>query len=774
MFYTKEAVMERTYAFNDPLLNQIYPFAKRFPQKDVKVRIDGFSPKAEMILQSVLEEFGLNGRTEIVSEGDADWVVSSDTLLSLLQDWDTNYKEIEDSLAKIVTTKTPNWCVLATSIADLKEIIELCKSRPFAWDTETTDLRDLTLQVMSITVKDDGTYKNYVIPVHHKDSQLPIEKSLKAVEKILFESDKTRICHNAKFDFHVIKHNLKRMPPYFREDGSLLQHDTMLAMYSIFNRTVPLGLKPLVAAIFHDYYDDELKTYLKGIFKRQDQWDYSRIPLDVLHKYAAKDSYYCYRIMELANHAFKEIPVASKLYSQHIIPTLDSITKMEDARLCIDLDWAKNYNFTLDQYRTSLEKQILGFAVIKENFEDFNIASTKDLQRLFFDILKVKNAKKTKTGYSTDAEAMVELSKKAGDVGKIASILVSHRKAKKIQDYLNAFINNANAEKLLMPSFALHGTVSGRLASFGDFNAQNFPRSKVGVKRAIASRFGDEGCIINVDYRTLEFRIAAALSGDKKLHELLSKPDVDLHKATACFIFNKAPEDVSEEERFQAKTTNFSFIFGAGYKKIAMLAGMDQDAAKAMLKKYSETYSGLVKARELSQKKAKESGKTVTYFGRVRPFPELRNIRLNDYEQYKYLREAYSMEIQSFAVDIGFRALNLLTRLFEQKGWKSRIINQVHDSMVFDVHYDEFEEIARAIKQIMEKDAVPDIIKIPVPIELKYGPSYEDLVELDFNNYSSIGEVKLNVEKLRKKKFDDWLNLDEYIGHIISELLEAT
>jgi len=778
--------MNETYEFGSTLLNRLYPFSEGMVSKDIRIKVTDKEEynldKIKMLVQSILDEFGLWHRTELV-EDNADLTLSAHTLMGLLKDWDASYADVEKQIQGFIDSKQPPRVILAESIADLKEIIRHCKRRPFAWDTETVDLKDLTLLMASFTIRTSSGYLNYVIPVHHKDSMLPVEKSLKAIRKILFESNKTRMAHNVKFDSHVIKHNLGDFPPFYSPEGKLIQYDTMMAYYTVFNRSVPLGLKALSQALFHSGdYEAELYQILKAKFKKKADWKFDVIPLSVFYKYAGLDSYYTYRLMETINPILKKVHggKSNKLFKKHIMPVLECITKMEDNRMCIDLDWANAYNLQLESFKDSIEAGICDEEVIKENFDKFNIGSTKDLQRLFFDVLDTKTRKKTKTGFSTDAGTMELIAKEHGPAASIAGRLVSYRKAKKIQDYLNAFINNVNKEKLLMPSFAPHGTVSGRLASFGDFNAQNFPRDKVGVKRSVISRFGDDGCIVNVDYATLEFRVAAALRKDKYLYEILKDPKADLHTATAALIFSKDADDVTKEERYVAKTINFSIIFGAGHKKIAWMVNssgkledeLTTDAAKVILEDYKKTYSGLVKAMTEAQGFADRKGYTPTHFGRVRLFPELLNPRLGQWDRYKYLREAYSMVVQSLAVDIGFTALKQLTRIFEKEGYKSKIINQVHDSLVFDIHLDEFDKVIPTIRKVMEETAVPDIINLPIPIDVEFGSSYEDLAV--YEDDMDINGVRETVKKMRLEVFRQSMDIDEYAESVISVDFENT
>jgi DNA polymerase-1 len=783
--------------FKNVLLNKLYPFAEPMVSQDILIVVDPKDQnfrKMEMAIQALLNEFGVGDRCKIIPHNEYNsrngytfvWAIhcdidnadiSSPTFnpLAMIKDYDTWYTYVEEIVESIKNSCDSIKVKLIDSLDGLNKFRNLASKYNFAWDTETVDLHDLTMLMASFTFKTENGYENYVIPVHHPDSPLPSEFALRAIGFALFETDTIRVAHNAKFDCHVINKNIGKMPPYHK-NGKLIMYDTMIAFYTVFNRQMPLGLKPLANDLFHSGdYEASLHDVLKQKFRKKADWEFDQIPLNIFYKYAGLDSYYTYRLMELIIPPLAKVHGGKmqKLYKDHLMPTLEHITKIEASGLKIDTAWAQTYLDALERYSTKIRASMKSHPLVVKHFPDgFNVASTKDMQKLFFDVLNVKTRKETKTGYSTDQGAMEAIAQnEGGEAGKLAGHLTANRRIVKMGDYLKAFLNNKTDGKnllqeadILRPSFALHGTVSGRLASFGDFNAQNFPRDKVGVKRAIMSRFDKEGCILNVDYKTLEFRIAAALSKDEYLHQILSNPDMDLHSATASLIFKKDIKDITKQERFIAKTTNFSIIFGAGYKKIAHETGMEPNDAKEMLIEYKNVYSGLVSAMQRAQNFAEKNGYIPTHFGRTRPFPELLNTRLRKYDKFKYLREAYSMVVQSFAVDIGFTAMRLLNEEFEKRGYRSKIINQVHDSLVFDVRFDEVEEIMPLIVEIMEQKAVPENIKIPVPIEMEYGPSYEDQVAIkDNSSFPTAEEMRSNTNSMSTKAFHDLLNIDEYV-----------
>jgi len=787
-------------------LNKLYPFTQDLVERDILVVVphmeDHNNIKVEMTTDAIIGEFGLDHRSKIVVTDSLDaqdaqgcnyvWllgevsitgnfpigvkVIQSDiNVMDLMRNFDVGYESLKKTVEGNFPPQVYPDVTLIDSMNELNGLVGYCKSFPFAWDTETVNLHDLTMLMASFTFKVSGEYRNYVVPVHHEDSSLPARYSLEAIKEILW-GNQVRSGHNITFDAHVINRNLGSLPPYYR-DGKLVQYDTMLMAYMVFNKIMPLGLKDLSKALFNSGdYEAALHVELKKKFKRKADWRWDAIPLNILYPYAGLDSYYTYKLAETFSPLLNTVHGGdlAPLYKKHIMPVSQAVTQMEANTFKLDRGWAENYLTALGTHKKKIEADLNAENVIKCNFEDFNIASGPDLQHLFFDVLGSSVKVKTKTGYSTDVAVMEEIAINEADEdsGRFARIIVSYRQAQKIEGYLKAFLSHLLKGDMLKPSFLVHGTANGRLSSSGDFNAQNLPsRKKVGVKRCVVSRFGDEGCIVNVDYRTLEFRIAAALSKDVELNKLLSDPDVDLHRATAAMMFEKDEADVTDEERFIAKTINFSIIYGAGYKKVAAIAGMDPKVIKPLYNKYKEIYKGLMDAMKRGQAYATKHGYMKSHWGRVRPFPDLLNTRLPQYQVFKHQREAYNMIVQSFASDICLRALTILTREMEKGGHESKPILQVHDSIVFDIKKSELEKLMPLIVRIMEEDAVPDMIKIPVPVDISVGPTYEDQVE--------IGEIKMEeidsiLKEERSKAFKEMLDIEEYVEKVVTPSFDQT
>jgi DNA polymerase I len=793
--------------FEGIMLNKLYPFTQGLVERDILVVVPHKATfndvKVEMTVEAILGEFGLDHRVKILvtdaleAEKTQDfryvWLVGDPELIGMIpthvrivrsddldfMDMAKNFDEEYARLEKFIPTKFPETArpevELCSTSSELDALVTACTSRPFAWDTETHNLHNLTMLMASFTYKSGGEYINKVVPVYHDDSPLPAKQSLEAIREILW-GNQMRSGHNITFDAHVIKKNLGSLPPYYR-DGKLVQIDTMLAVYMVYNKLMSLKLKDISKALYNSGdYEEALHKELKKKFKRMADWSFDVIPLNILYPYAGLDSYYTYKIAEDFSPLLNTVHggIMAPLYKKHIMPVSHAVTKMEANTFKIDRGWTETYLNALETYQQKIEDDMKAENVVKCNFEDFKIRSTDDLQHLFFDVLKSKVRNKTKTGLSTDVSTMEEISlmESEEDSGRFASQIIIHRRAGKIKGYLKAFLAHTLKGDMVKPSFLVHGTANGRLSSSGDFNAQNLPsRRKVGVKRCIESRFGKEGCIVNVDYKTLEFRIAAALSKDPKLAKLLADPNVDLHTATACMVFEKKEEDVTPEERFVAKTTNFSIIYGAGAKKVAEITGLDKEFVKPMVEKYRETYKGLMDAMDRGKAFAVKHGYVKSHWGRVRPFPELLNTRLQSWKKFKHEREAYNMIVQSFSVDICLRALMLLTREMEKKGLESKLILQVHDSLVFDVKLDEMDTVMEMIVRIMERESVPDLIKIPVPVEFSVGPTYEDQVEITEIN---MDEIQTILQEQREKSFKEFLEIEEYVEKVVTPSFDET
>lgn len=329
--------------------------------------------------------------------------------------------------------------------------------------------------------------------------------------------------------------------------------------------------------------------------------------------------------------------------------------------------------------------------------EVFNINSPKQLGEILFVKLGLPSGKKNKSGYSTDSSILEYLSKDY----YIATLILEYRKVSKIiSTYVNGLRLVMDKNNYIHPLYKQALTVTGRLSSV-EPNIQNMPiRDEVGqvIREAFVSRF-DGGKIVSLDYSQIELRVLASMSNDTNMIKAFNS-DVDFHKMTASWIFDKDPSDITKQERSSAKAINFGIVYGMSAWGLSEAIGISPKLAKEYITKYFMNYPGIDAFIKKTINDAKEKGYTETLFGRVRYIPELASMNKTIYQFGE--RTAINSPIQGTAADIIKMAMVKVGDFFEKNNLKSKLIAQVHDELVFDCESDEIDLIIENVKKIME------------------------------------------------------------------------
>ncbi len=375
--------------------------------------------------------------------------------------------------------------------------------------------------------------------------------------------------------------------------------------------------------------------------------------------------------------------------------------KMEKAGLKVDIDYLYKFKNELINKQETIKKEIYALSG-----EEFNINSTKELQRILFEKLKIKPIKKTKTGYSTDFDTLTQLAKKYD----IANLLIKYREiAKVVSTYIVPFIEKADKNGRIHTTFNQTLTSTGRLSSSNP-NLQNLPAREdeihSGIRRSVIAENGYK--LVCSDYSQIELRVLAHLSKDATLIETF-KNGGDIHTQTAVKLFGVHPTMVDHNLRRMAKVINFGILYGMGYVSLAKTLNIQNSKAKEIIERYFERFESVKLFIDKTIDEVIKKGYVETYFKRRRYFYNINssNQRLSSFEK----RAAVNAVIQGTAADIIKMAMVELDK--ELSGLDVKIILQVHDELLVETKEDIVEEVEVITKKVME-----NVVQFDIPISV--------------------------------------------------------
>lgn len=568
---------------------------------------------------------------------------------------------------------------------------KLMQQNSVCFDTETTGLKALEVELIGIAFSWEAGKGYYVsFPENQEETTTILEEFRPFFEAETIE----KIGHNLKYDIKVLSNY--NMPV----KGTLF--DTMIAHYLI-NPDMRHNMD-ILAETYLNYQPVSI-TELIGK-KGKNQLSMRQVELPKQTEYAVEDADITYQLKE---HFSKELESGNvtKLFNEVETPLVSVLTAMEIEGINLDVDFLKILSGALSKDISQLEQNIY-----EQAGEEFNIASPKQLGPILFDKLKlVDKPKKTKTGqYSTAEDVLSYLAK---DHQIIADIL-EYRQYKKLQStYVDALPNEINPKTGRVHTvYAQAVAATGRLSS-NNPNLQNIPiRTKRGqeVRKAFIPR--DENYVLlAADYSQIELRIIAALSEEETMIKAF-KDGEDIHASTAAKVFNVPIEEVTREQRGNAKTVNFGIIYGVSAFGLSNQTDLSRKEAKELIDTYYKTYPKLRNYMSKQVDFAREHGYVETVLSRRRYLKDI-NSR-NAIVRGAAERNAVNAPIQGSAADIIKLAMINIYKRFEQENFKSKMLLQVHDELVFDAHKDELDIIKPIIKQEME-----NAFKMTVPLDVE-------------------------------------------------------
>jgi len=593
---------------------------------------------------------------------------------------------------------------LVNSIDGAKSLASLLsKSKEFVFDTETDSLNTLEVNLAgaSFSIKPGEAYFVITNPftdstdLFAQDSEDKIDvKDFVKIFKPIFENEGIKkICQNGKYDIGVLSK--------YEIELKGFSFDTMLASYLI-----EPDQKHGMDALSEKYLNYSPIPFSKIVGDKKDATKIFSIESDKLNEYASEDADITMQLYKVLKKEIKKNNLEDLAYNIEF-PLAVVLEKME--RNGVKLD-----SKTLYEFSKELEVMINSFTTKIHNLagEEFNIKSTKQLQHILFEKIKLKPTKKTKTGFSTDAKSLEAL-KGEHD---IIDILLNYRQITKLKStYADALprLVNANTGRL-HTTFNQTIALTGRLSSIKP-NLQNIPiRTELG--REIRKAFiptDKNHLILSADYSQIELRIMAHISKDEGMVTAFKNKE-DIHRSTAALVFGVKPEDVDTDMRRKAKEVNFGILYGIGPFGLANRLGISRIHAKDVIDTYFETFKNIKGMMDSFIEQAKEKGYAETINGRRR---FLRNINSKNrvVRQFEE-RVAINMPIQGTAADMIKIAMINIHNELEKRRTKTKMILQVHDELLFDLHKDEQAELIPVIKSLME-----NAMKFDVPITVEAG-----------------------------------------------------
>ncbi|MCL7762387.1 DNA polymerase I [Polaribacter sp. Z014] len=570
---------------------------------------------------------------------------------------------------------------------------KLMEQTSVCFDTETTGLKALEVELIGIAFSYEIGKGYYVsFPEDQEETKAILEEF-----RPFFTSEGIeKIGHNLKYDIKVLSNY--EMPV----KGKLF--DTMIAHYLI-NPDMRHNMD-MLAETYLNYQPVSIVDLIGK--KGKNQLSMRVVPLADQTEYAVEDADITFQLKQLFTSELESGNVTN-LFNDIETPLVSVLTAMEIEGININIDFLKELSVALTEDINRLEKNIY-----EQAGEEFNIASPKQLGIVLFEKMElVKKPKKTKTGqYKTGEDILSFLAKDH----KIIRDIQEYRQYKKLQStYVDALPNEVNPKTgRIHTEYMQAVAATGRLSS-NNPNLQNIPiRTERGkeVRKSFIPR-NENYVLLAADYSQIELRIIAALSEEENMIEAFKNGE-DIHASTAAKVFNVPLDEVTREQRSNAKTVNFGIVYGVSAFGLSNQTDLSRSEAKELIDTYYETYPKLKAYMAAQVDFAREHGYVETVLNRRRYLKDInsRNAMVRSGAE----RNAVNAPIQGSAADIIKLAMINIHNRFEKEGFKSKMLLQVHDELVFDAHKDELEIIRPIIKDEME-----NAFKMSVPLDVEVG-----------------------------------------------------
>ncbi len=588
--------------------------------------------------------------------------------------------------------------------ADLNRWVEkLNQAKLFALDTETDNLDYMAANLVGISFAlENGEAAYLPLQLDYLGAPKPLEKTtaLSLLKPVLENPAIQKVGQNFKYDLTIFARN--------GIDVQGVAFDTMLESY-VLNSTGRHNMDDLAKR----YLGHQTISFEEIAGKGKNQLTFNQIPLEQAAEYAAEDADVTMKLQQVLWEKLSKEPTLEKLFKEMELPLLAVLSRMERRGVLIDSDALFLQSNEITNRLSELEEQAYVLAG-----QPFNLASTKQLQEILFDKLGLPVIQKTPKGApSTNEEVLEELAFSH----ELPKVLVEHRGLSKLKstytDKLPQMVNPQTGR--VHTSYHQAVTATGRLSS-SDPNLQNIPiRNEEGrrIRQAFIAREGFT--VVAADYSQIELRIMAHLSQDQGLINAFTQGK-DIHRSTAAEIFGAALDEVTSEQRRNAKAINFGLIYGMSAFGLSRQLGIGRADAQSYMDLYFKRYPGVQTFMHDIREKAKAQGYVETLFGRRLYLPDINSS--NGMRRKAAERVAINAPMQGTAADIIKRAMIQLDQKL-QNDPDIAMIMQVHDELVFEVRSEKVAFYSDLIKTQMESSA--DLV-VPLIVEVGQGTNWDE------------------------------------------------
>ena len=588
--------------------------------------------------------------------------------------------------------------------ADLNHWVEKLKqAKLFALDTETDNLDYMAANLVGISFAlENGEAAYLPLQLDYLGAPKTLEKTtaLTLLKPILENPTIQKVGQNFKYDLTIFARN--------GIDVQGVAFDTMLESY-VLNSTGRHNMDDLAKR----YLGHQTISFEEIAGKGKNQLTFNQIPLEKAAEYAAEDADVTMKLQQVLWEKLSKEPTLEKLFKEMELPLLGVLSRMERRGVLIDSDALFLQSNEIANRLSELEEQAYALAG-----QPFNLASTKQLQEILFDKLGLPVIQKTPKGApSTNEEVLEELAFSH----ELPKVLVEHRGLSKLKstytDKLPQMVNPQTGR--VHTSYHQAVTATGRLSS-SDPNLQNIPiRNEEGrrIRQAFIAREGFT--VVAADYSQIELRIMAHLSQDQGLINAFTQGK-DIHRSTAAEIFGMALDEVTSEQRRNAKAINFGLIYGMSAFGLSRQLGIGRADAQSYMDLYFKRYPGVQTFMHDIREKAKAQGYVETLFGRRLYLPDINSS--NGMRRKAAERVAINAPMQGTAADIIKRAMIQLDQKL-QNDPDIAMIMQVHDELVFEVRSEKVAFYSELIKTQMESAA--DLV-VPLIVEVGQGTNWDE------------------------------------------------
>ena len=588
--------------------------------------------------------------------------------------------------------------------ADLNRWVEKLKqAKLFALDTETDNLDYMAANLVGISFAlENGEAAYLPLQLDYLGAPKTLEKTtaLALLKPILENPAIQKVGQNFKYDLTIFARN--------GIDVQGVAFDTMLESY-VLNSTGRHNMDELAKR----YLGHQTISFEEIAGKGKNQLTFNQIPLKKATEYAAEDADVTMKLQQVLWEKLSKEPTLEKLFKEMELPLLSVLSRMERRGVLIDSDALFLQSNEIANRLSELEEQAYVLAG-----QPFNLASTKQLQEILFDKLGLPVIQKTPKGApSTNEEVLEELAFSH----ELPKVLVEHRGLSKLKstytDKLPQMVNPQTGR--VHTSYHQAVTATGRLSS-SDPNLQNIPiRNEEGrrIRQAFIAREGFT--VVAADYSQIELRIMAHLSQDQGLINAFTQGK-DIHRSTAAEIFGVALDEVTSEQRRNAKAINFGLIYGMSAFGLSRQLGIGRADAQSYMDLYFKRYPGVQTFMHDIREKAKAQGYVETLFGRRLYLPDINSS--NGMRRKAAERVAINAPMQGTAADIIKRAMIQLDQTL-QNDPDIAMIMQVHDELVFEVRSEKVAFYSELIKTQMESAA--DLV-VPLIVEVGQGMNWDE------------------------------------------------